>query len=337
MHTRPFGQLPCGTKIDLITLRNDTGASVEILTLGGIVRALHVPDRAGRLENIVLGFRSLEPYVMGHPYFGAIAGRVAGRITKGHFNLDGQDYQLARNHHPNHLHGGLGGFHNRVWQAANSSNAADAVRLSYRSRDGEEGYPGNLEVEVTYSLTPDNRFTFEAIARTDRATPCSLTHHSYFNLAGEHSGSIADHRITIAADEFVPTDADLTLLGLLRPVEGTAADLRRECRLGDVIPHLWQQHGDLYRLRARRPDEPVARLYDPTSGRVLTVTTTEPFLQPYTGVGLPGSNYPPFAGFCLECERYPDALNHPGLDDHLVLRPGQTYRQHTTYAFSILA
>jgi aldose 1-epimerase len=338
---RPFGFLPTGEPVHAYTLTNPSGASATILTLGGIVTSLRVPDRHGAFADVVLGFDNLAAYVAGHPYFGAIAGRVAGRITAGRFTLDGVTYPLAINNDPNHLHGGLRGFDKHVWSATpvTRPDGADSLRLTRLSPDGEEGYPGNVTVAVTYTLTADHTLVIDSEASTDRATPFTLTHHSYFNLSGHDAGSVADHTLQIHADAFAPTDTAMTLLGR-RDTVTSANDFRQPRRVGDALPQLHQHHGDLYFL----PDSSVLRtaavLADPASGRILTVTTTESCLQLYTGVSLDGTltgksgrPYHSHAGLCLECEGYPDGANTPALGD-ILLRPGTPQRHTTTYAFT---
>ncbi len=339
----PFGHLPTGETVAAHRLVNATGGSVKILTYGGIVTSWIVPDAHGAPVDIVLGFDCLDGYLAPHPYFGAIAGRVAGRITAGRFSLDGITYHLAFNNHPNHLHGGLRGFDKHLWNATafpRPQDGAPSLRLSRLSPDGEEGYPGNVTVSVTYTLTDDHTLLIESEASTDRATPFSLTHHSYFNLAGEGSGSVADHTLQILADAYAPTDADLTLLGRREPVTA-ANDFRAPRRLGDVMPGLHQRHGDLYFLPPPATDKPrlSAVLADPRSGRSLLVQTTEGCLQLYVAsslngalIGKSGRPYGRHAGVCLECEGYPDGPNTPALGD-IILRPGHTARQTTAYSF----
>jgi len=341
---RNYGTLPTGQPVEAWTLTGRGGLVLEASTFGGIVTRLLTPDRLGVLDDVVLGLRDLESYLAGHPYFGAITGRVAGRISGAGFTLNGRDYCLARNDGPNHLHGGLCGFDKRVWNAAPVENefGAPSLRLSYHSPDGEEGYPGNVEVSVTYTITDDNTFLIESEAVSDQVTPLNLTHHSYFNLAGENSGSIADHRLAIFADHFAPAGEHLTLQGRLLPVVPNI-DLRHPRRLGDVIPQFFQGHGDLYALPrdAKDPMKLAARCEDIASGRVITVSTTNHYLQLYTGryidnscVGKSGTAYGPFAGVCFECEEYPDAANAQLRFDTL-LQPGQARRHATAYAFSV--
>lgn len=345
--SRPFGVLPTGEPVTAYTLTGAGGLSLQFITYGGIVTHLRVPDREGRLADVVLGFDSLGPYLAGHPYFGAIVGRVAGRITGARFQLDGHTYNLARNNGPNHAHGGLVGFDKRLWTAQPMirPDGAPSVKLTYHSPDGEEGYPGIINVAVAYTVTHDNAFIIETEAVSDRITPLNLTHHSYFNLAGEGSGSIVDHELEIYADEAVAMDNDLTLLGRSVPVAGQPNDFNQPRRLGDAIPLLFKQHGDLYLVRRPTDDfgsslVPVARLADPRSRRALTVSTTERCLQLYSAVALDGSltgksgqPYRPHAGLCLECEGYPDGVNTKIFGD-IFLQPGQPSRHTTVYVFS---
>src|SRR5262245_7392321 len=343
---RIFGRLPSGEAVEAYTLANASGAEVEVISYGGIVTSLRIPDRQGHLIDVVLGFGSLAPYLKRHPYFGATVGRVAGRIAGGRFTLDGCRYELPRNDGPNHLHGGTTGFDKRLWIAeplARTDGAA-SLRLTYRSPDGEEGYPGAVEIAVTYTVSAQNDFIFETEAVTDRPTPLSLTHHSYFNLAGEDAATVGNHELQICADDFAPMDSALTLLGRRVPVEGRANDFNHARRLGDVIPDLFQRHGDLYFVR-RPPDSPrtfaiAARVVEPTTGIALEVRTTEACIQLYTGsaldgtqIGKSGRPYGPYAGLCLECEGYPDGVNTPELGD-IILRPGAIRRTATVYSFS---
>ena len=343
--SRIYGTLPGGQSIEAWTLTGRGGLVLEVITLGGIVTRLLVPGHDGILDDVVLGFNNLDSYVARHPYFGAIAGRVAGRITGAAFTLDGTSYKLAPNEPPNHLHGGLTGFDKRVWKASPAPRAggAPALRLTYSSLDGEEGYPGNLDVAVTYTVADENAFIIETEATSDRTTPLSLTHHSYFNLSGESSGTIENHLLTIHSDQYVPVREDMTLSGRLESAVQEPNDFRESRRLGDALPQLFQRHGDLYALSDRTNNAPqlAARLEDPVSGRVMTVSTTEHYLQLYTGCHLDGSltgksgkPYSRFAGLCLECEGYPDASN-AAMREHTLLQPGQTQRSATSYTFSV--
>jgi aldose 1-epimerase len=345
LSSRRFGVLPTGEAVDAWTLKGRGGLEVEAIPFGGIVTRILAPGRNGALDDVVLGFNNLESYLAGHPHFGAITGRIAGRIAGAAFTLDGQTYRLAQNDGPNHLHGGRAGFDKRLWDAApvDRPDGAPSLRLSYLSPDGEENYPGNVRVAVTYTVTNDNVFLIETEASSDRLTLLSLTHHSYFNLADEGSGSIEDHRVTVFADHVVPTDDRLILTGRIEPVRPGVNDLRQPHRLRDVIPLLNQHHGDLYALPAHNVDElvEVARVEELTTGRILTVSTTERYLQLYTGshldgtyTGKSGKAYGPHAALCLECEGYADASNESMRGD-ILLYPGQVQRHRTAYAFSV--
>ena len=331
--------------VEVWALTGRGGLVLEAMNYGGIVTRLLAPGRGGRVDDVVLGFNDLDSYLARHPYFGAITGRVAGRIANAAFELDGMTYQLARNDPPNHLHGGVCGFDKRIWDATpvERADGAPSLRFAYYSADGEEGYPGNVRAAVTYTVTDDNVFLIETEATTDLTTPLCLTHHSYFNLAGEASGSIADHRLQIFASEFVPTDGNLTLTGRLESTARHGNDFNEPQRLGEVIPKLFQNHGDFYALPQRPAHElsMAARLEEPTSGRVMTVSTTERYLQLYTGSRLSGTRggksgaaYGPYAGVCLECQGYADASNAT-LRKDILLHPGETQRRTTAYAFSI--
>ena len=340
---RPFGKMPSGEAIEEYTLVNAAGLSAKIITYGGILTELRVPDRRGQLADIVLGFDNLEQYLAGHPYFSCLTGRVAGRLTGGSFSLDGKKYALALNDPPNHLHGGVIGLDKRIWHAEpGESNGTPQLRLSYLSPAGEEGYPGNVHIAVTYSLTPANELILEYEATTDAATPLNLTQHAYFNLSGEGSGRIDDHVLQIFADDYAPANETMTLLGQRKPVAGGANDFTQPRRVGDTLAGLWKNHGDLYFVRpGKRPGVvPVAQLSDPRSGRVLTIASTEPCIQFYTGMGLDGTlrgksgqPYAAHAALCLECHGYPNGANEPHLGN-IVLRPGTTYRQRTVHTFS---
>lgn len=345
MKSRPYGQLPNGAAVELYTLTNAAGASLDVITYGGIITALRMPDRNGALADVVLGFNDLAPYAAGHPFFGALVGRVAGRITKGELVLPGETRRLVLNDPPNHLHGGLVGFDKRVWRAepVKRPDGADSLRLTYHSPDGEEGYPGNLDIAITYTLSAQNELIIDSEATTDRVTPLSMTQHTYFNLAGEGSGSVADHEVQILAREYVPAADDrMTLSGRRTPVAGTANDFTTARRLGDALPGIYRSHGENYLMRATACTRPelVATVRDPASGRVLKVLTNDCCLQFYTGLSLDdtltgksGRTYGPHAGLCLECQGYPDGAHRPDLGDILV-QPGTPQRRTTIYAFS---
>lgn len=339
---QPFGQLPDGSAVTRYTLFNGN-LQACILNYGGILQSLQVPDRNGKLADIVLGFDSLEPYLDEHPYFGALIGRYANRIADGKFSLDGKDYQLSCNNGPNHLHGGNQGFDRKLWEAeARESEQGPQLILRYLSPDGEEGYPGNLQVEVTYTLT-EQALKIDYLATTDAPTILNLTNHAYFNLAGR--GTILDHEIRLYADDYLPVDEHLIPEEFSAWVAGTAMDLRE---LKPIREYLQQRDSQIERanggfdhcwILVRRPakDGFAAELVDPGSGRSLCVYTTQPGIQFYTGnfldgtlTGKNGSRYEKHAGLCLETQHYPDSPNHLAFPS-TVLQPGESFRQSTTY------
>lgn len=337
MKSEVFGRLADGQLVEAYELTGGRGLSACVLTFGGIVQSLLVPDRDGHRADVVLGGADLGFYRRRHPYMGCITGRVAGRITGGQFRLGDREYKLALNDPPNHLHGGAHGLDRRVWRA--EPDGEDTLRLFYRSPDGEEGYPGNVDLTVTYRLTGDGELVFETEAASDEPTPVSLTNHSYFNLAGEGSGRVDDHCVQILAEAYVPSDANLTLSGIARGVAKTPADLRQSARFGDFVPRLHLQHGDHYLLPGGGMLATVARVRHPRSGRNLEVRTDELSLQFYTGVALDGSftgksgrSYEQHHGFCLECHGYPDGIAHPEFGE-IIVKPGQPRRRTTVYAF----
>lgn len=336
---KPYGMLPDGQPVELFTLRNAHGLMAEITNYGGIIVSLHAPDRQGQLADICLGKKDLQGYLAGHPFFGAITGRVAGRITAGRFTLDGIHYELETNDEPNHLHGGSQALDKALWQAALiTEGGIEKLRLSYRDPEGSNGYPGNLDGTVTYSLREDNGLWIEYAFTTDKATPLTVTNHSYFNLKGDGEGDILDHNVQIWAQAYAPTDAEMTLLGEKRPVEGTPEDFRQPVRLAERIDHLFLRHGSAYFLDGGHTAEPrrVARFSEAGSGRILEVFTTEPMVQFYTGAmmepGEPGKRtpYDVHSGLCCETQNYADGVNRPELGD-IILRPGQHYASTTIY------
>ena len=344
---KPYGKMPDGTAVDEYTLTNANGMTMKVITLGGIVTELHVPDKAGKFADVCLGCSNLEEYLEGHPFFGAIAGRVGNRIAKGKFTLDGKEYTLAINNPPNHLHGGKKGFDKMVWKA----EAADlgdrkTVVLKYTSKDGEEGYPGNLDVTVTYVLNDANEWQIAYKATTDKATPINLTQHAYFNLGGHDSGTILDHLMKIEADYYTPTDDTLIPTGKIEPVEDTPFDFRSPTPIGKRIKGIKAdpQGYDLnFVLRGGEEPKlrPAAEVTDPKSGRVMIVSTTEPGVQFYTGnfldgkqKGKGGVKYKQYGGFCLETQHYPDSINHKEFPS-VVLEPGKMYKHETVYRFSV--
>jgi aldose 1-epimerase len=346
---RSFGKTEDGTAVDLYTLTNSLGMQAAITNYGGIVVSLLVPDRDGKLDDVVLGFDSLEGYLAGHPYFGAIIGRYGNRIAQGTFTLDGKKYALAQNNNQNHLHGGLKGFDKVVWKARGVlGDKGPGLVLTYLSKDGEEGYPGNLTVTVTYILTDDNDLRIHYRATTDKATPVNLTNHSYFNLAGQGHGDILGHELTIDADRFTPVDEGLIPTGELRHVEGTPFDFRQSTAIGARIDSEDEQlgfgGGYDHNFVLNRDDELdlslAARVYEPTTGRVMEVLTTEPGVQFYCGnfldgsiAGKGGKVYKRRYGFCLETQHYPDSPNKPDFPS-TILKPDQEYSTTTVYKFS---
>ncbi len=346
----PFGTTADGEAVTMYTLTRAGGMEVRLLNYGGIITSLKVPDRNGRLEDVVLGFDTLAPYLERHPYFGALIGRYGNRIAGGQFTLDGTTYTLAQNDGPNHLHGGLKGFDRVVWQAEPFEEPGRVgVVLTYTSPDGEEGYPGTLRAKVTYTLTDDDELIVDYEATTDKATPVNLTQHTYFNLAGHGSGDVLDHELTIHADHYLPVDSTLIPTGERRPVAGTPFDFRRPTPIGARIeaddPQLhWGPGGYDHTFVLNRTGdglEPAARVYEPTSGRVLEVRTTEPGVQFYSGnfldgslVGKGGAVYARHAGFCLETQHFPNSPNQPDFPS-TILRPGETYTSRTVFAFSV--
>jgi aldose 1-epimerase len=338
---RPFGTTKDGRSITEYTLSNPGGVSTSILTWGGIVRTIFVPDRNGKVADVVLGFDDFAPYEERHPYFGTITGRFANRIAKGRFTLDGQTHSLATNNGPNHLHGGIVGFDRVVWRAKTATTPTSAIlSLSYESPDGEEGYPGSLSVEVTYTLAADNSLTVDYKATTTKATPINLTNHSYFNLAGHASGDVLQQKLTIVANRFVPVDETSIPVGPLQKVEGTPFDFTTAHALGARITEVGIGYDHTYVLSdAPRPLHFAARAVDPSSGRYLEVLTTEPGVQLYTGnyldgslIGKSGAVYKKHAGFCLETQHFPDSVNQPSYPS-TILRPGQTYSSTTVMKF----
>jgi len=347
MNTRAFGRLPTGENIEVHVLANAAGATVEVLTYGAIIRSIRVPDRNGQLADVVLGFENLAGYAGPHPYFGAIVGRIAGRVTGARLQVEGRTYPLVCNNGANHIHGGIVGFDKRVWSAqpAKRADGADSVRLTYHSPDGEEGYPGNLDIAVTYTLTAESALIVETEATADQVTPLSLAQHSYFNLAGEGSGPVNGHVVEIHAERFVgAADEGFTLSGRADPVAGSVNDFNQPRQLGPALPGLFRAHGALYLLRKpgeTQPAKPIftARIIEPGSGRRMEVFTNEPCLQFYTGMALDGKQtgksgraYGPHAGLCPECQGYPGGPSRPGFGDILV-RPGQPQPRTPIYAF----
>ncbi|HTZ75661.1 MAG TPA: aldose epimerase family protein [Candidatus Aquilonibacter sp.] len=341
----PWGQTAEGQPVDLYTITNARGMQARIITYGGILVSLRVPDRHGRLADVVLGFDNLDDYIHESPYFGALIGRYGNRIANGTFTLDGVRYTLAKNNGPNSLHGGNRGFDKVVWKA--KPIAQNSLALTYLSKDGEEGYPGNLSVTVIYALTSNNELRIDYSATTDKDTVLNLTNHSYFNLAGQGVGNVLGHIVTIHASRFTPVDSTLIPTGELQSVAGTPFDFRTPHAIGERINAQNQQleygHGYDHNFVLDRTGaslELAARVVEPKSGRVLEVLTTQPGLQFYTANQLDGSihgkggaTYGPHAAFCMETQHFPDSPNHPSFPT-TELKHGQRYHQITVYKFS---
>lgn len=344
-----FGQAPTGVTASLFSLTNAKGMLVKITNFGGIITEIHVPDKNGVFADVNLGFDNIEPYYQDSPYFGAIIGRVGNRLAKGKFSLDGQTYQLDTNNGPNHLHGGLVGFDKVLWGAETFTTPTSVgVTLKYLSADGDQGYPGNLDVTVIYELTNDNELWVKYRAVTDKATPVNLTQHAYFNLAGK--GDVLSHQMMINAERIVAIDADAIPLGDLMPVAGTPFDFRNARAIGERINEVNQQlqngrgYDHTFVLTKSHPKELslAARVREPESGRVLDVFTQEPGVQFYSGNYLDGSltgkgcNYVHRGGFCLEPQHFPDSPNQPQFPN-TILRPGEEYTSLMSYKFSVMA
>ena len=344
---KPFGETTDGTAVNLYTLSNNKGAEVGICNYGGLVIYLKVPDRHGRLGDVVLGYDALADYLKDSPYFGALIGRYGNRIAKGKFTLDGKEYTLAVNNGPNALHGGRKGFDKVVWETRLlASLEGPSLELRYVSQDGEEGYPGNLSVMTVYTLTEDNALRIEYTATTDKPTVVNLTHHSYFNLAG--GGDILSHQVMLPADKFTPVDNTLIPTGELRPVDGTPFDFRKattigarigqddeQLKFGNGYDHNWVINKPMGQLGL------MARVSEPSSGRVMEVWSTEPGLQFYSGNFLDGTLkgkggwvYHFRNGFCMEPQHYPDSPNRPDFPS-VVLKPGQVCKNTIIYKFSV--
>ena len=338
----PFGRTPAGEPVDIYTLSNAAGLEARVMTYGATVVSVKAPDKAGKKADVLLGFDSLDGYLKEHPYMGAVVGRYANRIAKGQFALNGKTYKLAVNNGPNALHGGLRGFDKRVWTA---EAKAESVVLRYSSAAGEEGYPGKLDVTVTYTLTPANELRLDYRAAADQDTVANLTNHAYFNLSGEPT--ILNHLVKLEADRFTPIDAGLIPTGEIRSVAGTPFDFRRETAVGTRIDakdeqitfgkgydHNWVLNGSPGTLRK------AAEVYSPRSGRLLTVSTTEPGVQFYTGNFLDGSltgkngrKYVQRSGLCLETQHYPNSPNQPTFPS-TVIKKGVPMQSTTVWQFS---
>jgi len=338
----PFGSTRDGRAVELLILTNACGTRASVMTYGATLVELRTADRLGRCTDVVLGFDTLAGYEQAdNPYFGATCGRVANRIARGQFELDGKTYTLAKNDGPNHLHGGVRGFDKVVWTAeASQTPAGPAVRFGYVSPDMEEGYPGTLSVALTYTLTDDNELVLDYEATTDRPTIVNLTHHSYFNLAGEGCGDVLGHELTIHASHYTPVDANLIPTGQIAPVAGTPMDFTRPVAIGSRIAQVPGGYDHNFVLDGGGGGmAPAAVLREPVSGRRLELLTTEPGVQLYTGnflagvKGKRGHVYGRHAGLCLETQHFPDSIHQPTFPS-IVLRPGQRYSSRTVHRFS---
>jgi len=338
---RDFGKMPDGATVKLFTMRNANGMVARVMTYGATLTELQVPDRRGALTNVVLGADNLDSYLKGFPA-ASVIGRVANRIAKARFTLDGVEYKLAANSGQNTIHGGRKGFAQVLWQSRPVPQPSGKVRLAYLSRDGEEGYPGNVSVTVTYTLTDNNELRLDYEATTDKATPINLANHGYFNLAG--FGEVLDHELWLASDHYTVADDQLIPTGEIAPVKGTPLDFTTPTAIGARIDQLPPKlNGYDHNFVLNRGDSALrlaARVTEPKSGRVLEVRTSEPGVQLYTAnhlngkqAGIGGVVYPKHGAFCLETQHYPDSINHPSFPS-TVLRPGQTFKSTTVFAFS---
>jgi len=346
----PFGKTSDGTAVESFTLKNKNGVTVKLMTLGATITEINVPDKNGKFANVVFGFDDVAGYQSDrNQYFGCTVGRVCNRIARGKFTLDGKEYKLAINNEPNHLHGGVKRSLDKVvWKGEQYKGPAvgqAGVYFSYRSPDGEEGYPGAVEFAISYTLTPENelRIEFDAM-KIDKATPINLTNHSYFNLAGAGADTVLDHELTISANEYVPVNKTLIPTGKLEAVKDTIMDFTKATRIGERIEKLYDTsakgYDHCYVLTDRKAAATLAaKLRDPKSGRTLTVLTTQPGVQIYTGnflkgqKGKDGKEYKQRSGICLETCHFPDAVNQPTFPS-IILRPGEIYRHTCVYAFS---
>jgi len=343
---QPFGTQD-GRHVNLYTLTNSHGVEIKAMNYGGIIISIKVPDRKGQIADIVLGHDKLEGYIPNPPYFGAIVGRYANRIANGEFTLDGKTYHLPKNDGPNTLHGGTDKTFNKVVWDAEPLKGKTGVAFSYLSHDGDDGFPGNLHMKVTYTLTDSNELVIDYEATTDKATPINVSQHSYFNLKGQGDGDILDHEIMINADRFTPVDKNLIPTGELRPVKGTPFDFTKPTKIGSRIDDNYEQlvlgHGYDHNFVINRKGSGLvlaARVYEPTTGRVLEVSTTQPGVQFYTGNFLDGTItgkddkvYKRRYGFCLETQHFPDSPNHPSFPN-TILKPGEKFHQTTVFKFS---
>lgn len=346
-----FGKTADGP-VDLYTLKNDKGLVMKVMNYGAIITEFDVPDKDGKMADIVGGFDKLEDYVEKNPYMGTTVGRIANRIKDGKFKLEGKQYTLATNNGPHHLHGGKKGWDKVIWLAEpKETPKGPSVEFSYTSNDGEEGFPGAVNAKLVYTLTNDNEFLVDMEATTDKTTIVNMAHHSYWNLGGQNSGSILDHELTINADDYTPgkvfyPKSDPVPNGVVKPVAGTPFDFTKPKLIGKDIEaaggtpigydHNWVVNGDPHQMRL------VAKVKHPASGRVMTVEANQPGVQFYAGTFLDGSlvgkggvKYPQYAFFCLETQAYPNAINVPEWQNQVILKPGETYKHNMVHKFTI--
>ncbi|MGE0760947.1 MAG: aldose epimerase family protein [Pirellulaceae bacterium] len=360
----PFGKTADGTPVELFTLKNDDGMYVTIMTRGATIVELHQPDQDGKLADVVLGFDDVQGYESeGNQYFGCVCGRVCNRIAKGKFKLDGKEYTLAVNNEPNHLHGGVKRSLDRVvWKGKRIDDGTEQnsdkgiVQFTYTSPDGDEGYPGKASFTVTYTLDDDNRLRLDYVVETDAPTPINVTNHTYFNLHGEGTKTVLDHELQVFADEYTPTDENLIPTGKIAPVKGTPLDFRQPHKIGERIkalvdtPTIGYDHNFVLSEKLTKVSKKgtkkssgglklAAKLRDPESGRQLTVRTTEPGVQVYTGnfmkgqKGKKGKPYPQRSAVCLETQHFPDAVNQPNFPS-IIVKPGMPYKSTTVFEFN---
>jgi aldose 1-epimerase len=342
-----FGKTADGTEIQLFTLANAKGMKATISTYGGTLTGLLVPDKDGKMSDVILGFDKADGYLSpefkkSNPYFGALIGRYGNRIAKGKFTIDGKPYQVGLNNNGNSLHGGTVGFNQKIWTAKPGTSAdGQTLTLTYLSKDGEEGYPGNLNVTVTYTLTADNALKIDYTATTDKATPVNLTNHAYFNLAQGQSKDVLAHQVTLPADRYTVVDANLIPTGELKSVKGTPFDFTSPHAIGERIAQVPGGYDHNWVLNQATGQHSAATVYEPTTGRTMEVTTDEPGVQFYTGNFLDGSLkgkdgvvYGKHAGFCLETQHFPDSPNQPKFPS-TILKPGETYHTTTSYTFGV--
>ena len=337
-----FGKTPDGKQVDLYVLTNINGIKAEITNFGATLVSLQVPDRDGKVADIVLGFDTLDGYLGEHPYFGSTVGRYANRIGNAEFKLDGKVYKLAANNGENHLHGGIEGFNKKVWRLEDIGVTDDGamVKMSYISEDGEEGYPGNLACSVTYTLTKNDELKISYEAETDKTTIVNLTNHSYYNLAGQGSGDILGHELMLNADKYTPVDEGLIPTGEIRSVEGTPMDFTEPMAIGSRIEKVEGGYDHNYVQNSGGGTLSLAaKVHEPTSGRVMEIHTDQPGVQFYTGnfldgsiTGKDGKVYKKHYGFCLETQHFPDSPNKPDFPS-VVLKPGQKYTTQTIHTF----